>query len=206
LLLAGRALGHGKISSPPARSATIGSAFEDACGSTLYSLETSDPTGNIQQMLQNIQSGTTLNSSCDLFQCKAYQFADNKANVQSYTAGQVIPIKIDIVAPHTGVANVSVVDTASNSILGGELISFTNYASTSTGVAPNNTAFSVTMPDVSDTCTTAGACVLQWYWFSEEVDQTYEDCIDFTMGSGSSSDSSDAASSAVASATESAAA
>lgn len=33
-----------------------------------------------------------------------FQYADNEDNVQHYTAGQVVPIEIDIEAPHTGVA------------------------------------------------------------------------------------------------------
>ena len=32
------------------------------------------------------------------------QFEDNQSNVQHFSANQVVPIKIDIRAPHTGVA------------------------------------------------------------------------------------------------------
>ena len=123
-------------------------------------------------------------------------FRSNKDNVYSYKAGQKIDFEVDIRAPHTGVANVSVVDTASNSVIGSPLISWDEYASTASGVKDDETSFSVTMPDdLGSKCSTAGDCVIQWYWYAESIDQTYESCVDFTMsGSGSSSGSSGSAS------------
>ncbi|OLN96303.1 hypothetical protein CCHL11_04500 [Colletotrichum chlorophyti] len=177
---------HGKLMEPTPRPA--GDAFKEACGNTLWNTEQSDPYGNIQGLAQ--QAGSSLDASkCDLALCKGYQFADNSANIQSYTPGQTIDMKVEIRAPHTGVANVSVVDTTTNSIIGQPLISFENYASTKTGVAANNTAFSVTLPDtLPATCSTAGNCVLQWWWDSAEAGQTYMSCVDFTSGgSGSGS-------------------
>ncbi|TDZ26712.1 hypothetical protein Cob_v001311 [Colletotrichum orbiculare MAFF 240422] len=178
---------HGKVTSPTPRPA--GDAFKEACGTTLWNTEQSDPFGNIQGLAQ--QAGSSLDASkCDLSLCKGYKFADNAANVQSYTPGQTVDFKVEIRAPHTGVANVSVVDTTSNSIIGAPLISFENYASTKTGVAANNSAFSVTLPDtLPANCGTAGNCVLQWWWDSAEAGQTYMSCVDFTSGgSGSGSE------------------
>ncbi|KAK2008054.1 hypothetical protein LZ32DRAFT_609786 [Colletotrichum eremochloae] len=178
---------HGKVMSPTPRPA--GDAFKAACGDTLFNTEKSDPFGNIQGLAQ--QAGSRLDpSKCDLALCKGYKFADNAANVQSFTPGQTIPFQVEIRAPHTGVANVSVVDTAKNAIIGSPLISFTNYASTKTGVAANNTAFSVTLPEsLPATCATAGNCVLQWWWDSAEAGQTYMSCVDFTSAGGSGSGS-----------------
>ncbi len=99
VLLAGQALGHGKITSPPPRSDTVGDAFGAACGTQLLSVVTSDPYGNIQGEEQI----TASSSSCNLWICKGYQFDDNAAFVQSYTAGQVIDMEVEIRAPHTGV-------------------------------------------------------------------------------------------------------
>ncbi|WYZ42548.1 hypothetical protein EsH8_VI_000247 [Colletotrichum jinshuiense] len=177
---------HGKVTSPTPRVA--GDAFKAACGTTMWNTEQSDPYGNIQGLAQ--QAGSSLDASqCQLELCKGYKFADN-TNIESYTPGQTVDFKVEIRAPHTGVANVSVVDTTSNSIIGSPLISFTNYASTKTGVAANNTAFSVTLPDtLPSNCGTAGNCVLQWWWDSAEAGQTYMSCVDFTSGSGSGSDS-----------------
>jgi hypothetical protein len=121
-------------------------------------------------------------TKCNVWLCKGYQFADNSNGVQAYTAGQVVPITVDISAPHTGVANVSIVNAQTNSVIGQPLISFTDYASNAHTIPANNTAFSITMPDVGNQCGTAGKCVIQWFWDARNIDQTYEACIDFTMG------------------------
>ncbi|KAK0223518.1 hypothetical protein IW262DRAFT_1268729, partial [Armillaria fumosa] len=198
LLFAGQALGHGKLTSPSPRSDTIGSAFSEACGSQLLSVETSDPYGNIQQELQ---TSTVDSSICNLWLCKGYQFADNESNVQSYTAGQTVSMTAEIRAPHTGIANVSIVATATNTIIGDALYSWDDYASNQSGVTADDEAWDITIPsDLGDQCATAGDCVIQWYWYSESVDQTYEDCVDFTVGGSSDSSSSTSAVSASATA------
>lgn len=120
-------------------------------------------------------------SACDLSLCKGLQFADNAANIQQFTAGQVLPMTVQIKAPHTGDANVSVVDTKTNSVIGTPMIEWPVYASNSAGIPENNTEFEVTLPNVGDQCATAGDCVLQWWWDSREADQTYMSCVDFTM-------------------------
>lgn len=130
-------------------------------------------------------------------QCKGYKYADNTANVQSYTAGQVVDMTFDVRAPHTGYANVSIVSTATNSIIGDMLLVYSDFADNSKTIPANETSFSITIPsDLGDTCSTAGACVIQHYWNAESINQTYESCIDFTVGgSGSSSGSSSSAAS-----------
>ncbi|KAJ6109083.1 hypothetical protein N7486_001317 [Penicillium sp. IBT 16267x] len=181
--------GHGFVSSPTPR--YPGSAFEAACGQQAYDTETSDIYGNIQGMLQVAESQSDYNAAeCNAWLCKGFKYADNNVTY-SYTAGETVDFEVTIHAPHTGVANVSVVDTSTNTVIGSPLISWSVYASVSTGVAANNTQFSVTIPDdLGDQCTTGGDCVLQWYWYAESIDQTYESCVDFTVdGSGSSSGS-----------------
>ncbi|TRM67812.1 chitin binding domain-containing protein [Schizophyllum amplum] len=206
LMLAARVAAHGKLSSPAPRSATVGDAFGSACGTQMLSQVTSDPYGNIQGEMQVAASDFDA-SACNVWQCKGYQFADNQANVQSYTAGEIIPMVVEIRAPHTGTANVSIVSTASNTVIGEPLISWDSYASTSTGVTADQTNFDITIPeDIGDQCATAGDCVIQWWWDAREIDQTYEDCIDFTVGASGSSASSSApavTSAAATSATES---
>jgi hypothetical protein len=162
---------------------------------SVYNNQASNTQGNIQNMLQVGASQTDFDiTKCPVFLCKGYQFADNSAGVQSFTVGQVVPIAITIGAPHTGVANVSVVDTATNTVIGSPLISFTDYASTAHTIPANNTAFSITIPDVGSQCATAGACVVQWFWDARSVDQTYESCIDFTVGGSGSGAAAPAAS------------
>lgn len=57
-----------------------------------------------------------------------YNISTNPITVQSLTAGQVVNIKVDLTIPHTGPANVSVVDTKTNTILDKAMISFPVYA------------------------------------------------------------------------------
>jgi hypothetical protein len=174
--------GHGFVTTPKARQP--GTAMGAACGQQVLSNQGSDKYGNIQGELQIASNQNDYKAEeCDIWLCKGYKFADNKDNVQSYKAGQKVDFTVDIRAPHTGVANVSVVDTASNKVIGKPLISWDEYASTATGVTDDETNFSVTIPDdLGSQCATAGDCVLQWYWFAESIDQTYESCVDFTLG------------------------
>lgn len=172
--------------------------MEAACGAQVYSNQASDSYGNIQGELQVAATQTDYDAAaCDIWLCKGYKFADNDAaNIQSWTAGQVVDFTFDIRAPHTGVANVSIVDTATNTIIGDELLVYDVFGSTATTIPANETAFSLTIPSGLETkCATAGACVLQHYWNAASIDQTYESCIDFTVGG----DGSSVASSAVAS-------
>ncbi|KAJ5247387.1 chitin binding protein [Penicillium chermesinum] len=192
--------GHGFVTNPTPR--LPGSAMEAACGQQAYNNQEADRYGNVQGMLQVASSQSDYNAAeCDIWLCKGYKYADNKKNVYSYSAGQTVDFTVDIRAPHTGVANVSVVDTASNTVIGDPLVYWPVYASVATTLPANDTKFSVTIPDdLGDKCTTGGACVLQWYWYAQSIDQTYESCVDFTVGgsdSGSGSSSSVAASQAV---------
>jgi Lytic polysaccharide mono-oxygenase, cellulose-degrading len=172
--------GHGIITSPHSRSA--GDAMKAVCGQQVTNNLQSNEYGDIQQLLQIGTSQKDFDpSSCNLSLCKGQQFGDNTANVQNFTTGQVLPITVDIQAKHTGTANVSVVDTASNTMISSQLAYFPVYASTSTDIPKNQTQFNITMPDVGSQCNTAGACVVQWFWDSRESDQTYMSCIDFTM-------------------------
>lgn len=173
---------HGSIKSPPARQA--GSAYSAACGEQPFNQQSADKNGNVQGILQVV--GDDFNAaSCKLWQCKGFQFDDNKDNVQQFSPGQTIDFDVEIAAPHTGYANVSVVKTGTDTIIGQPLIEFDNYASNA-GVDANNTAFSVTLPnDFGGDCTTEGDCVLQWYWDAPDINQTYESCVDFVVsGSG----------------------
>ncbi|KAH8744389.1 hypothetical protein F5883DRAFT_378246, partial [Diaporthe sp. PMI_573] len=73
--------------------------------------------------------------------------ADNTANVQFFTAGQTVSVKVDIRAPHTGNCNVSMINLGTNSVIGTPIIKFQNYASISIGVAKNNIDFKIIMPN-----------------------------------------------------------
>lgn len=198
---------HGRVTSPTPR--PLGDAMKAACGDQVWNMQSSDNNGNIQTMAQIGTSQSDFDATkCHLWQCRGYQFGDaTDASIQSFTAGQKVPFVVDIAAPHTGVANVSVVDLGANSVIGDALISWDSYASTETGVQPGDENFSVTIPtDLPATCSEKGGCALQWWWDARSIDQTYISCVDFVVGgaSGSSGSSSGSASSAAAPAASSA--
>ncbi|RTE78704.1 hypothetical protein BHE90_006785 [Fusarium euwallaceae] len=188
---------HGFVRSPPPRKP--GDAYKAACGDQPFYQQSSDINGNVQGIFQVVGTGADA-TKCNLWLCKGFQQEDNADNVQTYSLGQEIDFDVNIAAPHTGYANVSVVKTSSNTVIGEPLIEFSNYASNA-GLDANNTAFSVTLPDtLGGECTTAGDCVLQWFWDAPDIDQTYESCVDFVVGSGSGSGSGNSGSSPSASA------
>jgi hypothetical protein len=132
------ATGHGIITSPTARSA--GAAMKAVCGQQVTNNLQSNEYGDIQQLIEIGASQKDFHpASCDVSLCKSLQFDDNSANIQNFTAGQVVPIKVDIQAKHTGTANVSIVDTASNTMISKQLIYFPVYASTATDIPKNQT-------------------------------------------------------------------
>ncbi|KAF7943775.1 uncharacterized protein EAE97_005845 [Botrytis byssoidea] len=189
---------HGRILTPTPRNP--GAAMASACGQQVEVNQASDPNGNIQGMLQVAASQSDYDAAaCNIWQCKGYKYADNTDLVQSWTAGQVVPFTFNVAAPHTGTANISIIDTAANTVIK-QLLYYDVFASTATGVTSNETSFSITIPDdLPSTCATPGGCVVQHWWDAASIDQTYESCVDFTVGSasGSGSASSAVASSAV---------
>ncbi|KAF2661024.1 hypothetical protein K491DRAFT_648331 [Lophiostoma macrostomum CBS 122681] len=168
-------LAHGNITSPPARQP--GAAMQKVCGADAVAAVLADGTGP----LENIPSSGSAN--CNIFLCKGAQFADNQANVQTFAAGEVVDFAAQLPIPHEGPANVSIIDLATNTVLGQPLIEFDTYADENLAVLPaNNTAFSVTIPeDLGTQCQVAGECALQWFWFGTSAVQTYESCVDFVV-------------------------
>lgn len=173
---------HGFILSPEPR--MPGDAFSANCGQQMYYNQEGDNYGNVQGQMQ--VAGDDLDpAACNVWLCKGYQFDDNTANVQEYSVGQEVDFSVDIRAPHTGVANVSVVSTSTNTILGSVMKSWDNYASNSEGIPEDQEKFSVTIPDVGSDCSSPGDCVIQWFWDAPDIDQTYESCVDIVVGGSS---------------------
>ena len=177
---------HGFITSPAPR--MPGDAFTKACGQQMYYNQMGDNYGNVQGMLQVTNGQTDYDAAaCNVWLCKGFKYDDNTENVQQYTVGQEVEINVDIRAPHTGVANVSVVSTSSGSVIGSALKSWDEYGSNAYTIPEDQEKFTVTIPDVGSDCASPGDCVLQWFWDAHSIDQTYEACIDFTVGGGSGS-------------------
>ncbi|KAG8821114.1 hypothetical protein FRC19_008232, partial [Serendipita sp. 401] len=120
---------------------------------------------------------STTTAACDFYFCKSYLFEDNPSNIRNYTAGQVVPFTIDIVAHHTGTANVSVVNLTTKKTIGKPLFYWPVYANTSipwNQKPANETAFNVTIPSLP-----SGHYAIQWWWWAYSNGQTYESCVDF---------------------------
>ncbi|KAJ4290627.1 hypothetical protein N0V90_010845 [Kalmusia sp. IMI 367209] len=179
ITLAPAVLSHGIITTPPSRA--IGSAITTACGQGITSAIKADNTSYVEQLTKIGASS----AACNLYLCKGLQFADNAANVQTWKAGDVVPIKIWLRIPHEGIANVSVVETKSNKVLGDYLKLWTKgYApgKTEKDVPIEQKEFSVTVPSgLEAACANAGDCVLQWWWLGTAAKQTYESCVDFKI-------------------------
>lgn len=85
---------HGVIVIPPPRAP--GAAMRAACGEAIYSSQSADNTSDVEGLLLHANSIVD-KSACNLWLCKGYQFEDNKANVQSYSPGEVVPIQVKVV-------------------------------------------------------------------------------------------------------------
>ena len=153
---------HGVITSPTPRIA--GTVSLAACGSGVTDLIEADVTSHVEGLPEAAAVDPDYHANeCNLWLCKGLQL-DTAASgpVQTYRRGQVVPIEVFIRVRHTGTANVSIVDTKSNTIIGDQLLYFDDYADTGVVDLPaNNTAFSITIPRniKRGKCTRPGECV-----------------------------------------------
>ncbi|KAK0627297.1 hypothetical protein B0T14DRAFT_412445, partial [Immersiella caudata] len=170
---------HGNITFPPAR--LPGPAMLAACGQAAVDTVLGDGTIALEEV-------KPASAACNVGLCRGAQFDDNRANVQTFSLGQVIIVEVALTIPHEGPANVSIVATKTNTIVGGILLFFDTYADEKLLQLPaNNTAFGITLPtgdageEVKAACQQPGDCVLQWWWLGTDAKQTYESCIDFVL-------------------------
>lgn len=100
-----------------------------------------------------------------------------------FRPGQIVAMNIELSILHGGPANISIVKTATNTVIGPPLIVFDNYGDRALpALPPNNTNFAVTLPTglANTDCRVAGDCVLQWFWSTIDA-QTYVGCSDFVL-------------------------
>ncbi|KAK5118806.1 hypothetical protein LTR62_000015 [Meristemomyces frigidus] len=174
---------HGYFTTPPARQP--GPAYQQSCGMQAYYQMSGDINGNIQGLTQTTKNQPDYNpSTCRLWKCKGLKYADNTAHVQKYSPGQVVPMVFDIRAPHTGSANVSIIDitTLDGTVIASNLKKWDVYASTASSIPSDEENFSITMPTtLGSRCAGPGKCAIQLFWDAPSVEQTYESCVDFEM-------------------------
>jgi len=173
---------HGLITSPAPRA--VGSASTAACGTAVTAQIVADNTSHVEGLPEASLTDPTYDAdACNLWLCKGLQYADNTDNVLLLSPGEEVPIEVFIRIPHAGTANVSIVDTKENVVLGNELLYWDSYADEKLPTLPaNNSVFSVTIPRTLDgKCLSAGDCVIQWWWYGVGAKQTYESCLDFVL-------------------------
>ena len=56
----------------------------------------SDPAGPIE----NAMAKADASYKCNAYLCRGYQYEDNVGRVQHYSAGQIVPFFVDLVAAH----------------------------------------------------------------------------------------------------------
>jgi hypothetical protein len=142
-------------------------------------LRWADRTGPIENAVKVKDS----NYKCNAFLCRGYQYEDNKSNVKSLRVNDSLAFHIDLVAGHRpGFANFSVVSTKTNQVLK-RLKTWDHWPDVTDGSTyEQKTNFNITIPPgLESTCKKAGSCVMQWYWYAINNEQTYESCHDFIV-------------------------
>lgn len=157
--VAGTAFSHGIITKPNPRA--IGAASLAACGSTVTNNIKGDNTSHVEGLPEAAATDKNYKAAeCNLWLCRGLQAADNTANVQNYTVGQKVSIEVWLRIKHYGTANMSVVDTKTNQVIGKQLLYWSDYADERLQTMPaNNTKFDVVIPDLGGKCTAVGECV-----------------------------------------------
>ncbi|KAF8645348.1 hypothetical protein AX16_007852 [Volvariella volvacea WC 439] len=174
------AAGHAVVTVPTPRK--IGSANQAACGTPVYNVLKSDIRGPIENAAAKIDSSYNA-AACHLFFCRGLQWGDNTSNTRVYKAGSTVSFHVDIAAHHTGYANVTIYSTATQRAIAPALKTWPVYADDTIPPwewPPDESDFTVTIPDLGTQCSQPGACVIQWWWWGYNR-QTYESCVDFTQ-------------------------
>lgn len=151
---------HGLVTKPATRQP--GDATSAACGKTMATFYQIDNTSYPEALLRANPKGLSDGydaKKCNLWLCRGYQFGDNAKAVQSYKAGDVVDIEVFIRIAHKGYANVSVVDTTTNTVVGSPLVVWKDGYAASTNPPKDQVQFSVKVPEVGGRCATAGVCV-----------------------------------------------
>jgi hypothetical protein len=156
-------LSHGLIQTPPSR--PVGAALKANCGTGVNTQIVADNTSHVEGLPEAAAKDSAYKPAlCNLWLCKGLQFADNPAaNVQQWSGGQNVSLKVWVRIPHEGSANVSIVDTKTNKVVGDMLkVWAKGYAPgrSEADVPKDQKEFSVTIPSgLESKCASAGDCV-----------------------------------------------
>ncbi|KAK7955615.1 uncharacterized protein PG986_004837 [Apiospora aurea] len=177
LLSAAGVADHAVVETPTPR--RTGPVQRDRCGAALTAQLEKDVASPIEDAMKKADEAY----KCNAYLCRGYQLEDNLEGVQTVKAGDVLDFQIDLIAGHhPGYANVSVVDLATNQVIGEPLRSWADWPDSTSGPPRNDIDFNITLPDsLRSACDVAGKCAIQWYWWASKNRQTYESCVDFYL-------------------------
>ncbi|KAK7047601.1 hypothetical protein VNI00_006369 [Paramarasmius palmivorus] len=153
-------VGHAVVRKPTVRN--FGPVAQKVCGAPVYKLLTGDLAGPMEAVELKINDDYDP-EACNFYFCRGANYEDNVDNTREYKAGTVVPFEIEIIAHHTGYANVSVVDLAAEVPIA-RLYTWPVYANESLGPSKwpkNESEFEVTIPDLGGKCSAPGACAIQ---------------------------------------------
>lgn len=154
------ASGHGIVTSPPPRA--IGKASLAACGSSITNIIKADNQSGVEVLHKASVNDKAYDAKkCVLQLCKGLQLDDNLHNVQNYTPGQEVNIKVWTRIPHKGWVNLAIIDTQTLFIIGEPLASFEtdSMSGYGEGKVVADMDFNITIPKIYPRCTVAGDCV-----------------------------------------------
>ncbi|GAP82764.2 putative chitin binding protein [Rosellinia necatrix] len=163
--------GHAVMTSPAPRN--TGPKQLERCGAIVTAVLQRDLAGPIENAMKAVDASY----NCNAYLCRGYQYEDNVSKLKAVSAGDVLTFHIDLVAGHhPGYANVSVVNLASNTVIGAPLVSWADWPDSTSGPPRND----ITIPNtLASACDEGGKCAIQWFWWSISNSQTYESCVDF---------------------------
>ncbi|KAI9148227.1 hypothetical protein HJFPF1_12054 [Paramyrothecium foliicola] len=173
------AFGHAVVDSPSPRKP--GALSDQLCLENIVD-KCTDLAGPIEAAVKTVDS----NYKCNAYVCRGYQYEDNKSNLHSFKAGDVVDFHVNLVAGHRpGYAkNVSIIDPVGNKVIGDPLKTWQAWPVNNPGPDRDDLDFKITIPEgLTSTCNEGGKCVIQWYWYSLSNSQTYESCVDFVASS-----------------------
>ncbi|KUJ12220.1 uncharacterized protein LY89DRAFT_653974 [Mollisia scopiformis] len=172
-------LSHGILISPPTRAP--GPASLSYCGESITGIIKADNQSGIEALHKaSVTSKDYHADKCNLLLCKGLQLEDNEKNVQTWSPGEEVVLKVWTRIPHVGWWSVGIVDAGSLLLVGGGSV----WGFLRTKVEANmmvDFEIEVVIPKVFPRCAVPGDCVLQWTWFGRVVKQTYESCVDFVV-------------------------
>ncbi|GAB9476345.1 Chitin-binding protein [Globisporangium polare] len=192
-LLAASVNAHGQMTSPTPRPVTA--TFRTNSGALKNAGDDELQWAPLENLSQRTQADMPAAASFNIMNgCRGFVY-EAGGPVTAVKAGDKVPVKWYIQAPHPGYGEFNIVKakTTGGKIMYEKVVTLKRLEDFAK--SGGNFDDSVTIPSTVTGCEKAGDCALQMYWHSDIANQTYPTCADITIGgSGAASSSTPAAS------------